>query len=223
MTLLSHGLRTCAGLMIAASLSAAEPLTTPAGWTAGAPRDEIKPQFIYKADGGADGRGTLIIRTDHREGLDGFWTKTFPVVGGSHYRFEAFYRAVRVAVPRRSAAARLRWQNAAGHQVPSDEPVVRGYLVSKSKPLAADEFPTTRAAGSDGWTEVSATYLVPREATQAKVELHLQWAADAEVQWNKVSMSAAAAPRRGSCVWRRFTSCPAAARLRRTISACARR
>jgi predicted amidohydrolase len=194
MNFLSRSMLACAALMIAAPLAVADPSANPAGWSTAAPRDEIEPQFAYQAHGGIDGHGALVIRADHREGLDGYWTKTFPVIGGRHFRFEAFYRAAGVAVPRRSVVPRLLWQDAAGRPVPSDEPVVAGYLISKSKSLAAAEFPTTKAARGDGWTEVSDTYLVPGRATQAKVELHLQWAADAEVQWSKVSLLEAAAP-----------------------------
>jgi predicted amidohydrolase len=184
----------CAAMIVAAPLVAGGPSTALAGWNAGAPRDEIKPQFACHAEGGADGRGTMVIRTDHRQWLDGFWTHAFPVIGGRHYRFQALYRARNVAVPRRSVVVRLLWQDTAGRQVPSDEPVVSGYLVGHGKPLAAAEFPTTKPRRTDGWTEVSDTYLAPGRATQAKVELHLQWAADAEVQWSQVSLVETAPP-----------------------------
>lgn len=194
MKLLSRGILPWAAILIAGSLGAADSSTMPAGWTTAAPRDEIKPQFACNAGAGLDGQDAMVIRADHREGLDGCWIKTFPVVGGKHYRFEAYYRAVNVAVPRRSVMARLQWLGAAGRQVPSDEPVVSGYLISKGKPLASAEFPATKAARSDGWTEVSDTYLVPGHATQARVELHFQWAADASVEWSKVSLVETAAP-----------------------------
>jgi predicted amidohydrolase len=184
----------CFVLSFAASINAAESSHAPNGWTTAAPRDEIKPSFSYKPTGGIDGQAAFVIRTDRREGLDGCWTKTFPVTGGKHYRFEAFFRATNVALPRRSVVARLTWQDAAGRQVPSDEPTVSGYLVSKSKPTAMPEFPTTKAARSDGWTEVSDTYLAPSKATQAKIELHLQWAANAEVRWSKVALTEVVPP-----------------------------
>jgi predicted amidohydrolase len=60
--------------------------------------------------------------------------------------------------------------------------------------MASAEFPTTKATRADGWTEISDTYLAPSQATQAKVELHLQWAANAEVQWSKVSLAEVAPP-----------------------------
>ena len=132
MNFLSRSMLACAALMIAAPLAVADPSANPAGWSTAAPRDEIEPQFAYQAHGGIDGHGALVIRADHREGLDGYWTKTFPVIGGRHFRFEAFYRAAGVAVPRRSVVPRLLWQDAAGRPVPSDEPVVAGYLISKS-------------------------------------------------------------------------------------------
>jgi predicted amidohydrolase len=194
MKFFAQAILACAALIGAAAPGLADPPRNPAGWTTAAPRAEIEPQFSYQAHGGADGGGVLRIRADHREGLDGCWTKTFPVIGGRYFRFEAFYRAAGVAVPRRSVMARVLWQDAAGRQVPSDEPVVPGYLVSKGKLMASAEFPTTKAARGDGWTEVSDTYLVPGRATQAKVELHLQWAADAEVTWSKISLSETAPP-----------------------------
>src|SRR2546425_10133351 len=47
------------------------------GWTGVAQRDEIRPTFLFKKNGGPDNKGSLIIRADDREGLDGHWTKTF--------------------------------------------------------------------------------------------------------------------------------------------------
>lgn len=73
---------------------------TPDGWKAAAPRDEIRPQFSFDSSGGPDGHGCLVIRADHRAGLDGCWARAFPVIAGRHYRFAALYRAGNVAVPR---------------------------------------------------------------------------------------------------------------------------
>src|SRR5262245_21609860 len=81
---------------------AATSATPPDGWTTAAPRDEIRPELTYERTGGPDGRGAFVITHDRREGLDGCWTRTFPVGGGKHYRFHVLYRADGVAVPRRS-------------------------------------------------------------------------------------------------------------------------
>jgi hypothetical protein len=92
---------------LTAALLAAAPPSAPDGWTTAAPRDEIRPAFAYEATGGPDGKGAFVITADHREGLDGWWTRTFPVEGGKHYRFQAFCQAKNVAVPRRSVVAQL--------------------------------------------------------------------------------------------------------------------
>src|SRR5262245_4555795 len=102
------------------------PGSAPDGWTTTAPRDEIRPAFAYAPAGGVDGKGAFIIRADHRDGLDGCWTKTFPVVGGRHYRFQAFYQARHVTLPRRSIVAQLHWRDAQSKRVPLDEPAVTG-------------------------------------------------------------------------------------------------
>jgi len=52
-----------------------------------------------------------VIRADDREGLDGHWSKTFPVKGGQCYRFSASRRLDNVASPRRSALVRILWRD----------------------------------------------------------------------------------------------------------------
>lgn len=52
------------------------------GWQPAAPRHEIRPRFSYLPTGGRDGKGSLVIVADDRQGLHGYWLKTFPVKGG---------------------------------------------------------------------------------------------------------------------------------------------
>jgi predicted amidohydrolase len=166
----------------------------PEGWTTAAPRAEISPAFAYEPMGGADHHGAFVIRAGQREGLDGCWTKSFPIRGGRYYHFQAFYQAKDVAVPRRSVIVKLNWRDAQGKQVPLDEPVVTGYLRGATA-LAETEFPTTRGTNAAGWTEVSEIYRAPAKATRALVELHLQWAPGGEVRWSGITLTETVAPR----------------------------
>ncbi|MCC2672739.1 MAG: ramA 4 [Armatimonadetes bacterium] len=169
--------------------------TAPDGWTAAAPRDEIRPEFACLPKGGPDRRGSLQIRADDREGLQGCWTRSFPVNGGQHYRFTALRKIENVPVPRRSVPVRLLWQDDRGKQVPSEEPVVTGYLRTwKGAATAEPEFPAERATDAKGWTEVSGTYLAPKQATRAVVELGLQWAPRGRVEWSQVALTETTAP-----------------------------
>ena len=165
----------------------------PPGWKAAAPREEIRPRFAFEPAGGVDGSGRLIIETDGREGLHGFWTRPFPVEGGKHYRFRVLRKATGLSVPRRNAVVRLLWQNAAGKPVLTEEPLVRGVLPGFT-PRAEPEYPGDIVERSDGWTEVAAHYRAPPQATQAVVELHLQWASHARIEWSGVSLAEAAPP-----------------------------
>jgi predicted amidohydrolase len=171
----------------------AGPARAPDGWTTAAPREEIRPAFTYEPAGGPDGKGALAIRADRREGLDGCWTKTFPVAGGKHYRFRAFYQARGVAVPRRSVLVKLNWQDDRGKKVSLDEPAVTNFLRGTT-PMAETEFPTTHGTNPAGWTEVSDTYRAPSRAARAVVELHLQWAPGSEVRWGGVALTETEAP-----------------------------
>ncbi len=162
--------------------------TAPEGWTAAAPRDEIRPAFSYDAGGSTQAESCLIIKADHRDGLDGCWKKVFPVAGGDAYHFQASYRAEDVAVPRRSIVAEIHWRDAKGQKVPLDQPTVTSYLRGATA-MAETEFPSTKATDTQGWTEVSGTYHAPSGATQAVVELHLRWAPGGEVRWRGISLT----------------------------------
>jgi predicted amidohydrolase len=163
------------------------------GWTAAAPRDEIRPEFAYDAAGGPDRTECFIIRADRREGLAGCWKKAVPVAGGKYYRFTARYKARGVPAPLRSIVAELHWQDARGKKVPLDHPGVTDYLRGATA-MAETEFPTTRGTDRAGWTEVSDTYQAPLRATQVVVELHLRWAAGAEVRWGALVLTETSPP-----------------------------
>lgn len=176
---------------------ASSPVSAPAGWATASPREEICPGFAYEAAGGVDGKGVFVITAPQREGLDGCWRKTLPISGGEYYRFQAYYQAKNVAVPRRSVVVKLHWRDAQGKSVPLDEPAVTGYLRG-ARAMAETEFPTTKAAdccSDTGWTEVSGTYRAPSKAAQAVVELHLQWAPGGAVRWSGVALTQTASPR----------------------------
>src|SRR5439155_4433922 len=103
------------------SLHAGSTAPAPAGWGTASPREELKPAFSFTSNGGRSGHGAFLIEHDAREGLDGYWTKEFPVQGGHYYRFEAFRQTRRVPLPRRSALVRLLWQDDQKRKVLRDE------------------------------------------------------------------------------------------------------
>jgi predicted amidohydrolase len=173
------------------SASTAQPQATskaPDGWTAQSPRDEIRPAFAFDPSGGPDGKGALTITADQRDGLAGYWTKSFPVVGGKHYHITASYQAKGVTTPRRSVLVELHWRDAQGKKVPLDQPGVTDYLRGATA-MAETEFPSTGAISKSGWTQIADTYQAPSKATQAIVELHLRWSANSEVRWGGVSFT----------------------------------
>ncbi len=178
---------------LAKSLKATEPPSAPDGWATAAPREEVRPTFLYEADGGRTGQGRFIIETDQREGLDGYWFKDTPVTGGKYYRFQAFRRIENVPSPRRSALVRLVWLDSAGQQVPEDRGTVTRYL-NTFIATAEAEHPADGQQDESGWTEVAGIYQAPEKATQARLELHLMWAPNARIEWSGVSLSEISPP-----------------------------
>ncbi|HXX94128.1 MAG TPA: carbon-nitrogen hydrolase family protein [Planctomycetota bacterium] len=160
--------------------------SAPEGWTSAAPRDEIRPRFSFDPKGGRDAKGCFVIVHDRREGLQGCWTRTFPVEGGKTYRFHAARKIQDVPLPRRSAVARILWKSDQGRSVLLDQAWDREVL--KNFALTAEaEHPTDKETDPAGWTEVSDTYQAPSKARRAVIELHLQWAPGGRVEWSEVS------------------------------------
>jgi predicted amidohydrolase len=167
--------------------------SVPDGWRTAAPRDEIRPHFSFHAQGGPQRNGSFVIEADSREGLDGYWTKPFPVKGGRYYRFSALRKVEGIASARRSAVARLLWQDDEGKSVLTDELLVSTVLPGFTR-TAEPEFPSDKTALAAGWTEVSGSYRAPPKATRAVAELHLQWAPNGKVEWADVGLVETNAP-----------------------------
>lgn len=166
------------------------------GWKASSPREEIRPHFDYLPKEGPSGKPSLIIRADHREGLNGVWTKTFEIVGGKHYSFHALSKTADVTNPRRSVLAKITWQNDRGSLVPSDNPPSQKWLRSGTS-THRPEYPMSEASGPAGWVEFSDTYAAPSQATKAMVELILRWAPpNSSVRWSEVSLKQVPAPKK---------------------------
>jgi predicted amidohydrolase len=166
----------------------------PDGWTTSAPRQELRPKFSFQAHGGRDGKGGFVIEAGERDGLDGWWTRTVAVKGGTYYHFHAARKVDHVPLPRQSAVARIVWQDESGHPVSLDAPAVTGYLKGW-KPTAEPEYPTDKQTDAAGWTEVSDTYHAPPKATRAVIELHLQWAPPGgRIEWSEVSFEQVSPP-----------------------------
>lgn len=164
------------------------PAPLPAGWTAKSPREELRPATMLYVPTGPKKGGAFIIAHEDREGLHGWFEKSFPVTGGKHYHFHAVRKAANVAVPRRSIVARILWRDDSGKAVPLSEPPTKGYLVGFNGNAEA-EHPGDKGTDADGWTEVSDTYQAPAKATRAIVELHLMWAPGGKVGWAEVSLA----------------------------------
>lgn len=157
-------------------------LALQADWTPAAPRDEIRPGFSRDGD-------VLRIVHERREGLQGWWAREFPIEGGKTYRFSARRALKDVALPRRSALARIVWLDERGKGVPPDSPWERDVLKS---------YPRTHEAehpdDGPGENEISGTYRAPSKARRALVELHLQWAPGGSVEWSEIRFAATEPP-----------------------------
>jgi predicted amidohydrolase len=163
------------------------------GWQTVSPRDEIRPAFSFDPQGGPRRGGSLVVAHDQRDGLDGWFQKSFAVNGGEHYRFSAVRKTQNVSVPRRSALARVLWRNEAGRMVSADVPD-RQVKEIGHVPSAEPDFPVDGATDPQGWTTVSGVYRAPGKATRAVVELHLQWAPNGRVEWSEVRFEKTAPP-----------------------------
>ena len=178
----------------AEAVPAEKPGKTSQGWIGKSPRDEIRPEFFFEPTGGPDGKGSLVIRADQREGLFGWWEKTISVEGGNYYKFSVLSKIQGVNSPRRAVVARILWQDAKGNKVLRDKPSFASYRPGE-RPRAEPEFPASGRTRPDGWSEVAGIYHAPTAATQAVIELSYRWEPEGEAAWSQFSFSKTPAPK----------------------------
>ena len=165
-----------------------------AGWSSESARNEIKPSFEYKPRGGPDNQEVLLISAAGRVGVDGHWSKAFPVTGGRYHYFHALHRNKNVPLARRSTLVRVLWRDAQGKPVFRDEPGAYSYAPGKP-PRAEPDYPQDHETLPNGWTEIGEIYYAPSKAAQAIVELYLRWPPPkGSVEWSEISLSQCPAP-----------------------------
>ena len=157
----------------------------PEGWQTGSPRSEVTPAFRYEAKAGRGGSGAFVIETDARDGLDGYWSRSFKVVGGKYYQFDAWRRLQGAQWPQQSGVVDIRWSDSSGKRVIDDRPLIKNYLKGFT-PWVPLDYASDGKSDSSGWTRVSAIHQAPSTANTAEVRLHLRWAAKARVEWSDV-------------------------------------
>ena len=165
----------------------------PDGWRAQAPRDEIRPAFRYRSDGGPRGEGSLVIEADEREGLFGWWEKTIPVRGATYYRFSVRRRTQHVTLPRRTVVERVLWRNDKNQPVEHDE-LSRASFEEGKRPRSEPEYPAVEGVDERGWTKVGGVYLAPSGATRAIIELTYNWEPGGHVEWADAVLEETTAP-----------------------------
>jgi predicted amidohydrolase len=165
----------------------------PNEWQAAAPREEIRPTFSFDAKADRDSQGALVIESSDSTADHGWFQKSFPVSGGKFVRFAAVRQTTNVDTPRRSAIVRIVWQDANGKSVLADVPPGHEKETG-SVPLAEPEHPLDGPIDKQGRTTIEGTYRVPSKATQAVVELHLQWAPRGRVAWSEVTLAGTSPP-----------------------------
>jgi predicted amidohydrolase len=181
-------------LMATQRVDAAEPEAGAKGWSLWSPREEVSPVGAWNEKGGPDGAGSLVMETGEGGHWFGCWKKTLEVEGGGHVRFDAWFRHRGVEVPRRSVVARVLWRDAEGRAVRWDKAPGAGYR-GDERPSAEPEYPAVVSGETrKGWGRMSETLEVPQEARQAVVELYLQWAGNARLEWSGVTLEKVAAP-----------------------------
>jgi predicted amidohydrolase len=179
--------QTLLALAIVSAVGRGSPAETPltdrfGDWTFTSPRPELAPRAGGTVLANGYATATFQITHDEREGLDGYWTKTFRAEGGKWYRFAVLRHTNNVAVPRRSCLVRILWTDDQGKKVPHDEAPEKGYMAGHNGTVEA-EHPRDGSVDKEGWCEVSGTYRTPSKATRATIEMHLQWAPGGSVAY----------------------------------------
>jgi predicted amidohydrolase len=162
-------------------------------WKAVSPRDETMPHALLNEKAGRDAKGGLVLETGKGGHWIGCWEASVPVKGGAHYRFVAWRKTRNLTEPRRQVYARVIWQDEKGGPVTWETPAVSGYNKGVI-PRAEPEYPRN-VGGAEEWGRFEEVLHAPQAARSAKVELYLQWASQARVEWSDISLTQVEPPK----------------------------
>jgi predicted amidohydrolase len=147
-----------------------------AGWSAWAPRDEIRPKCYVDTAHFRSAPDALAISGGGNPAEYGGWAYTAGGIRGSqYYRLTAYYRAQSVADQAREIVARIDWLDAQG--------------LRTGQPDYAYE-----SAAEGDWTRVTLCVPAPPQAARARIELTLGWAPRGTVWWDDITFGEAQPP-----------------------------
>lgn len=175
-------------LLLALAVGNVSAETSPDGWTFWSPREETTPGHGFNASAGREGKGALVIESGAGEQWIGCWRKTVPVTGGADHEFTAWRKYTAVGLPRRSIVARVIWQDDKGNPVRWDTPAPAGYQPG-TVPMAEPEYPQDHDTGAGVWSRFHDSLRAPVAARTALIELYLQWAPGARVEFDDISLT----------------------------------
>jgi predicted amidohydrolase len=147
-----------------------------AGWSAFAPRDEIRPKCFVDASRHLSSAAALAISGDGNPLEYGGWSrKVGGIVAGHYYRMTAHFHADAVADERRQVVARLDWLDSSGNRV--------------GQPDYAYE-----AASTGDWKGTVLNVPAPDGSSAVRIELILAWAPKGTVWWDDVALEPSQPP-----------------------------
>jgi predicted amidohydrolase len=146
------------------------------GWSAWAPRDEIRPKCFVDGTHFRSAPDALAISGNGNPLEYGGWAYTIGnIEAGRFYELAAYFDTRSVPDERRQVLARLDWLDAAGRRV--------------GQPDYAYE---TSAAGD--WRRVTLGVPAPPRAAAVRLELSLGWAPEGTVWWDDITFAEKAPP-----------------------------
>jgi len=151
------------------------------GWTRQFPREEIAPVFSRTAEG-------YLVLASERSGTNGHWRRSYAVEGGKSYEFSARRLAEGIEYERRSCLVRIEWYGPDGKLVESPHKVNPAYFGADTD-KARPDFPRDWGRLDGGSVLVKDIYMAPRDAVEARVQLHLRWTDTGKVTWKDVTFS----------------------------------
>ncbi|MBL9115447.1 MAG: carbon-nitrogen hydrolase family protein [Verrucomicrobiaceae bacterium] len=163
-------------------------------WVFWSPREEACPDHVERKDGGRTKTGSFVIESGLGEHWIGCWQRQFAVRGGGYYQFTAWRMHRGVKNVRRSVVARVLWKDVKGNALKWPEPAASGYNKGVA-PVAEPEYPADHDSGEGQWGRFDDILEAPPGADFAVVELYLQWAGNARVEFCDVSLKAVDAPK----------------------------